>query len=238
VGCINSNCLQNEPIQPQPDEFPHPTGTLELWNRAGGCWKRFAGPWQAQLGASGVSRHHREGDGTTPEGAYGFGKTIFGVLPDPGVKYHYHRLVCGDWWDEDPSSRTYNTFVHLVCGAQPVFKGNSEALWLSPIAYAWGAQTRSPISNGAICSGIAFLRPTASANDDALQVRVISARRDGGLERAGRRAAASLLAEQRRGHPRRPDFDGESMRKLPLRAQSNMEQPRTRPTLADPHGYL
>jgi L,D-peptidoglycan transpeptidase YkuD (ErfK/YbiS/YcfS/YnhG family) len=128
------------------------TGTLELWKRTGGCWKRFAGPWRAQLGRSGVSRHHREGDGATPEGAYGFGKVIYGVLPDPGVKYHYHRLLCGDWWDADPRSRTYNTFVHLACGAQPVFKGNSEALWLSPTAYAHFAlidYNTSPIRPGA-----------------------------------------------------------------------------------------
>jgi len=128
------------------------TGVLVLWSRAGRCWKRFAGPWHAQLGASGVSRTHREGDGTTPEGAYGIGPTMYGVLPDPGVKYRYHRLVCGDWWDEDPGSRTYNTFVHLACGAQPEFGGNSEALWLSPTAYAYFAfidYNSSPIRPGA-----------------------------------------------------------------------------------------
>jgi L,D-peptidoglycan transpeptidase YkuD (ErfK/YbiS/YcfS/YnhG family) len=142
------------------------TGALELWNRTGGCWKRFAGPWEAQLGRSGVSLHHREGDGTTPEGAYGFGKVIFGVLPDPGVKYHYHQLFCGDWWDEDPSSLTYNTFVHLACGAQPVFKGNSEALWLSPTAYAhfvlidYNASPIRPGAGSAIFLHVSLNHPT------------------------------------------------------------------------------
>ncbi len=54
----------------------------------------------------------------------------------PGVRYRYHRLVCGDWWDEDPSSSAYNTFVHLACGTTPPFGGDSEALWRSPQAYA------------------------------------------------------------------------------------------------------
>ncbi len=44
--------------------------------------------------------------------------------------------MCGDWWDEDPSSPGYNTFQHVACGAQPPFAGASEALWRSTQAYA------------------------------------------------------------------------------------------------------
>ena len=45
----------------------------------------------------------------------------------------YHRLVCGDWWDEDARSPAYNTFRHVACGARPPFGGGSEALWrISP----------------------------------------------------------------------------------------------------------
>ena len=45
----------------------------------------------------------------------------------------YHRLVCGDWWDEDVRSPAYNTFRHVACGVQPPFGGASEALWrISP----------------------------------------------------------------------------------------------------------
>jgi L,D-peptidoglycan transpeptidase YkuD (ErfK/YbiS/YcfS/YnhG family) len=41
--------------------------------------------------------------------------------------------VCGDWWDEDPSSSAYNTFRHVACGTTPPFRGGSEALWrISP----------------------------------------------------------------------------------------------------------
>ena len=109
---------------------------LSFWTRgADGCWKRDAGPWRARVGRNGLSAHHREGDGTTPIGIFGFGPTVYGVAPDPGVRLRYHRLVCGDWWDEDPRSAAYNTFRHLRCGARPPFGGGSEALWRSTRAY-------------------------------------------------------------------------------------------------------
>lgn len=113
------------------------TATVALWQRAapGGCWTPAAGPWTGRVGHSGVSDHHREGDGTTPTGSYGIGAVMYGIAADPGVHYQYHPLVCGDWWDEDPSSPTYNTFQHVPCGTQPRFGGKSEALWQETTAY-------------------------------------------------------------------------------------------------------
>jgi L,D-peptidoglycan transpeptidase YkuD (ErfK/YbiS/YcfS/YnhG family) len=105
------------------------TAALGMWQRSGSCWRRVAGPWTARLGRSGLSSHKREGDGATPTGTFRLGGTIYGIAPNPGVRFRYHRLVCGDWWDEDPSSRTYNTFRHVTCGARPSFGGSSEALW-------------------------------------------------------------------------------------------------------------
>jgi L,D-peptidoglycan transpeptidase YkuD (ErfK/YbiS/YcfS/YnhG family) len=105
------------------------TAVVGLWRRRGNCWRRAAGPWSAHLGRSGLSSHKHEGDGATPTGTYRIGGTMYGIAPDPGVRFRYHRLVCGDWWDEDPSSRTYNTFRHVACGARPAFGGSSEALW-------------------------------------------------------------------------------------------------------------
>jgi len=99
------------------------------------CGRRVAGPWRARVGRNGLSAHHREGDGTTPVGTFGVGATVYGLDPDPGVKLRYHRLVCGDWWDEDPRSTTYNRFRHLPCGARPAFGGGSEALWRATVAY-------------------------------------------------------------------------------------------------------
>jgi L,D-peptidoglycan transpeptidase YkuD (ErfK/YbiS/YcfS/YnhG family) len=109
---------------------PHATsGVLALWRRSGRCFRRVAGPWRATLGAAGLSAHKREGDGATPVGTYRFGATMYGTEPDPGVAFTYHRLTCGDWWDEDPRSPSYNRFVHVACGARPAFGGGSEALW-------------------------------------------------------------------------------------------------------------
>jgi len=53
--------------------------------------------------------------------AVGIGTTMYDNEPDPGgLHYAYHRLVCGDWWDEDPYSSTYNRFVHVACGVSRV----------------------------------------------------------------------------------------------------------------------
>jgi len=99
------------------------------------CGKRVFGPWRARVGRHGLSAHHREGDGTTPTGTYGIGPVVYGLDPDPGVSLRYHRLVCGDWWDEDARSATYNTFRHIACGTSPPFRGGSEALWRISPAY-------------------------------------------------------------------------------------------------------
>jgi L,D-peptidoglycan transpeptidase YkuD (ErfK/YbiS/YcfS/YnhG family) len=109
------------------------SGALSTWVRDGRCWRRVGGPWTARLGRSGLSTHKREGDGATPTGTYRLGATIYGIAPNPGVRFRYHRLVCGDWWDEDPASRAYNTFQHVACGRAPPFGGGGEALWrISP----------------------------------------------------------------------------------------------------------
>src|SRR6478752_8989676 len=85
------------------------TAVVRLWRRDGDCWRQAAGPWRAHIGRNGLSAHHREGDGTTPIGSFAIGPTVYGNAPDPGVRFRYRRLVCGDWWDEDPASPTYNS---------------------------------------------------------------------------------------------------------------------------------
>ena len=111
------------------------SATVTLWQRHGGCWVLAGGPWAGRIGGSGFSDHHREGDETTPTGAYAVGPVVYGNAPDPGIRLRYHVLVCGDWWDEDPSSPTYNTFEHVACGQRPAFGGGSEALWQETAAY-------------------------------------------------------------------------------------------------------
>ena len=53
----------------------------------------------------------------------------------PGVHYAYRRVVCGDWWVEDPASPYYNRFRHVRCGSSPPFRTTSEDMSRSPTAY-------------------------------------------------------------------------------------------------------
>jgi L,D-peptidoglycan transpeptidase YkuD (ErfK/YbiS/YcfS/YnhG family) len=110
-------------------------GSLQLWRKPGDCWLPVAGPWSAWLGRHGVSERHREGDGTTPAGVFTFGRVMYGLGPNPGVRYAYRRIVCGDWWVEDPRSPFYNRFHHVRCGARPPFRVTSEDMSRSPTAY-------------------------------------------------------------------------------------------------------
>jgi L,D-peptidoglycan transpeptidase YkuD (ErfK/YbiS/YcfS/YnhG family) len=111
------------------------TASLQLWQRDSECWRSVGGPWRARVGRNGLSTDRHEGDGTTPLGTFGFLPTMYGVAANPGVRYRYHQLVCGDWWDADPASRTYNRFRHVACNAKPPFAAASEPLWRYPSAY-------------------------------------------------------------------------------------------------------
>ena len=115
------------------------TAIVRVYRRDARCWRLTAGPWPAHVGRNGLSVHHREGDGTTPLGTFPIGSVVYGVAPDPGTRLSYHPLVCGDWWDEDPRSPTYNHFRHVACGTSPPFGGASEALWREKGAYAYFA---------------------------------------------------------------------------------------------------
>jgi L,D-peptidoglycan transpeptidase YkuD (ErfK/YbiS/YcfS/YnhG family) len=115
--------------------------TVRLWRRAAdGCFVAAAGPWAARVGKNGVAASRREGDGTTPRGVFGIAPVLYGNGPDPGVRYRYHRLACGDWWDEDASSPTYNRFVQVRCGVRPSFAGpGTTGLWEERRAYRYFA---------------------------------------------------------------------------------------------------
>lgn len=109
--------------------------TVTLWQKSGTCWQLAAGPWSGFIGYDGFAPpgQKREGDRRTPIGIYGFGSVIYGNQPDPGVHEAYLHLDCGDWWDEDSSSPTYNTFQDLACNYNPPFNnGSSEYLYQNP----------------------------------------------------------------------------------------------------------
>ena len=88
--------------------------TLRTWRRSGGCWVAVGRPYPARVGRNGIRKNRREGDGTTPIGTFRIGRVMYGNEPNPGVKFRYQRLRCGDWWNEDPSSPTYNTLVRPI----------------------------------------------------------------------------------------------------------------------------
>jgi L,D-peptidoglycan transpeptidase YkuD (ErfK/YbiS/YcfS/YnhG family) len=89
----------------------------------------------ARVGWNGLADRRREGDGTTPTGVYSIGRTMYGNASSPGLRYRYRRLVCGDWWNEDPRSATYNTFQHVRCGTPPPFRTTTPGLWQERTAY-------------------------------------------------------------------------------------------------------
>lgn len=111
------------------------TGALRAWEKHGECWAQIAGPWTAWLGQRGISEQKREGDRKTPSGAFGFQRVMYGLGANPGVRYRYHRIVCGDWWVEDSRSPAYNRFRHVRCGTRPPFRITSEDMSRSPTAY-------------------------------------------------------------------------------------------------------
>ena len=97
-------------------------GTARIWRRAGRCWIAAGGPFPARVGRNGVRANRREGDGTTPVGVFPIGRTMYGNEPNPGVRFRYVRLRCGDWWVEDARSPLYNTFARVGCGRRPPFR--------------------------------------------------------------------------------------------------------------------
>lgn len=140
-----------------PTAAPPPPGylaTLRAYRRTGPGtpWRRVFGPWRAETGSGHLVAVRREGDHATPIGVFGIGPTIYGYRPEPGrLHYAYHRLVCGDWWDEDPYSPRYNRFVHVPCGVTPGFASRSEPLWTETAAYPYFAVIQfntSPVVGG------------------------------------------------------------------------------------------
>ena len=111
--------------------------TVRTWQRRDGCWHAVAGPYSARVGWAGLRRDRHEGDGTTPIGTFSIGRTMYGNAANPGVRFRYTRLRCGDWWVEDPASPAYNTFRHVPCGTRPPFKTPTPDMSKSPRAYPY-----------------------------------------------------------------------------------------------------
>jgi L,D-peptidoglycan transpeptidase YkuD (ErfK/YbiS/YcfS/YnhG family) len=116
------------------DGYAATTATVETFQRGDSGWHPALPAMTGRIGMHGFSDHKVEGDLATPTGVYPLGATMYGIAADPGVRYPYHRLVEGDYWNENAASAGYNSFVH---GADP--GGGSEALWRIAPQYAYFA---------------------------------------------------------------------------------------------------
>jgi L,D-peptidoglycan transpeptidase YkuD (ErfK/YbiS/YcfS/YnhG family) len=179
VACP-SNVANDLRDQPQAEQLITVTATttatthasLRLWRLQGDCWVAAGGPYPARLGRNGLSADRREGDGTTPAGTFRIHPTMYGNEPNPGVRFRYRRIRCGDWWNEDPRSPTYNTFQHVACGTSPPF-ASTEGMWQSPRAYPWLAVVEfnmRPVVPGR-GSGIFLHAQTGGATNGCVSLR-------------------------------------------------------------------
>jgi L,D-peptidoglycan transpeptidase YkuD (ErfK/YbiS/YcfS/YnhG family) len=119
---------------------PGSLASLRTFQRAGAGapWKPEFATWRAEIGSGGLVNVRHFGDHATPTGVFDIGLRMYGNKPNPGgLHYAYHQLSCGDWWNEDPYSSTYNDFVHVPCGTTPSFASWSEALWTETRAYPY-----------------------------------------------------------------------------------------------------
>jgi L,D-peptidoglycan transpeptidase YkuD (ErfK/YbiS/YcfS/YnhG family) len=147
--------------------------TLRTWRRSGDCWVTAGGPYPARVGHNGLRRNRREGDGTTPIGTFPIGRVMYGNDPNPGVRFQYRRLRCGDWWVEDPASPAYNTFRHVACGSKPPFKTTTPDMSKERTAYSHLAVVEfnmRPVVPGR-GSGIFLHAQTGSATNGCISLR-------------------------------------------------------------------
>ncbi|HZM79430.1 MAG TPA: L,D-transpeptidase family protein [Candidatus Limnocylindrales bacterium] len=126
--------------------------TLEAFTKAGGVWRPQFPAMAVRIAGNGFSDNHTEGNSTTPTGVYELSDTMYGIDPNPGVRYAYHRIVVDDWWNENPNSPDYNTLQHTPVNPG----GGSEALWTETVAYRHFAVIRYniPVTGHARGSGI------------------------------------------------------------------------------------
>ena len=99
-------------------------------------WRQVYGPWTARIGYHGFAPagHKREGDGRTPTGVFGF-QFMFGVEPNPGVRYPYRPALSTSWWDDDSASAHYNEWVDSRTG----YPGRDPEAMRQVPSYRYGA---------------------------------------------------------------------------------------------------
>ena len=138
-------------------DWPSVEATIELFERAdAGDWKRFAGPFPAVVGRSGIrwgiglhgcaprgAREKREGDGCAPAGVFDL-DTVFGYAPANAagfLKLPYTEVTDDLEGIDDPASRHYNRLVRRSSIAKPDWH-SSEKMRGPGGLYRWGVVVR------------------------------------------------------------------------------------------------
>lgn len=135
--------------------------TLTAWEKlSDGSWARRIGPVAARVGSRGIGPAE-EGSQYTPAGTMHLDQS-FGRLANPGTKLPYFVTDPLDWWDENPSSSTYN--LHVRRSSSP--GGASENLYYSGSAYNYGVNMawnpgRVPGAGSAFFLHVSTGNPTA-----------------------------------------------------------------------------
>jgi L,D-peptidoglycan transpeptidase YkuD (ErfK/YbiS/YcfS/YnhG family) len=107
------------------------SGTMTLWQKVNGSWRRVRGSMPARVGRSGFKTDRREGDGSSPAGTFPM-RFAFGSRANPGVHIGWKALVPRSCWSGE--RRDYNRWVHRTCTRR------DENLWASrAVAYRYAA---------------------------------------------------------------------------------------------------
>lgn len=136
------------------------TATLTAWQRGSdGTWRVAIGPVAAYVGAAGIGQAS-ETTQHTPAGTYSLTQA-FGRQVNPGTRMPYFKTDAMDWWDENPSSPTYN--LHVRRASSP--GGNSENLYYAGSVYDYAVNidynlARVPGAGSGIFLHVSNGRPT------------------------------------------------------------------------------
>ena len=115
------------------------TATVEVWNKTGDTWTPQSGLTNisANVGKQGLTKTPSESISATPIGSFTLTQA-FGAKSNPGTKLKYTDTAPTGgkrwWWDESPSSSTYNSLV-LSATKPGGSQSGSEDLYASTPAY-------------------------------------------------------------------------------------------------------
>ena len=188
------------------------SATLRIWRRSGGCWTA-AGRTRRGSDGTGLVEPARGRRDRTPTGTFRINATMYGNEPNPGVAFRYRRLRCGDWWDEDPTSPTYNTFQRVACGSRPPFRIVTEGMWQNPKAYPYLAVVEFN------------MRPTVPGRGSGIFLRADRARDERLRQRRRADLRVVLSSAERRARDR--DRDGGAAARLSSSSFATVRQLRT-----------